>query len=956
MPSTSVPEANQVFLSYSRSDQEAAAALRAALQQTGLDVFKDDASIRVGDRWMNKLEVALQRCSAFVLLVGRDGVRRWVGAETQVALVRHLSPHDDQERLPIFPILLEDARPEDLPPFIALFQTDRWLPAEALPAGLAEAIQARAIRFGIPPTFEGCPFLGLNAFSQNDSRLFFGRRKETLDALACLGDQGQADPEQVRGGNTGNYHRWLQIEGNSGAGKSSLVNAGMLPMIEQGALWVRTGFERWRILGPMLPGKDPLAKLAEVLERGLIADPASRDTLARLKLFERDERALAFALRDAREDQGTFLLVVDQFEELFTFADDEPRRRFDAQLSNALHDPECPLFLLSTVRADFLDRYERLPRLLAIYNHHCKRYFLPTISEYGLREVIELPAKLAGLDVSEITTAILADARDEIGALPLVENTLTTLWEKRQGNCLSGQRYQEANGLAGMLSAQADALLAHIDSAVPKGRQAVLELLLRLTRVNDQGRHTRQRITWEEAVLVAGEGKDTFGERVVQMLSGERAADLPTEAKNGALRLLTISNVGPDDARVRYVDLIHETLIRAHGKDEKTGKPTGYWPTLYDYIEANLDRDLHRQHLKLQAEQWRNSDFFGHWWNLARSADLRRYSRLRIDRRSDEGRFLLWSRRASAIGAVIIGMALVGVAQLAWKANGNLLPLPVTLYEQVCRLVYEQRWRMGYKPLPVMVDIKPGKFIMGCLPGRDDADGLHCSESDEPHEVTLTKPCAIGQREVTFLEYGYFIWDQQHRGMKHPNGKEYDYPNDFRMRHADHPVTNISWDDAKAYAAWLSKSTDKNYRLPTEAEWEYAARAGTDTEYWWGNKVDKTKAICAGQGESMPMPAIALRRNPWGLYDMNGNVWEWVEDLYRPYELGAAIDPQGPQEGISRVLRGGGWGYGPSDCRAAYRHLGTQNYRTNFVGFRVCCGAPFEPPGAVPLDAGSPKP
>jgi hypothetical protein len=126
--------------------------------------------------------------------------------------------------------------------------------------------------------------------------------------------------------------------------------------------------------------------------------------------------------------------------------------------------------LITTVRADFLDRLERLPRLQAIYNSRCKRYFLPTISEHGLREVIEEPARLAGLDVSEVIAAILADARDEIGALPLVENALFTLWQHREANRLSGKRYRQQNGIAGMLSTQADILLDKISPHGPQGK------------------------------------------------------------------------------------------------------------------------------------------------------------------------------------------------------------------------------------------------------------------------------------------------------------------------------------------------------------------------------------------------------------------------------------------------------------------------------------------------------
>jgi hypothetical protein len=192
------------------------------------------------------------------------------------------------------------------------------------------------------------------------------------------------------------------------------------------------------------------------------------------------------------------------------------------------------------------------------------------------------------------------NALDEIGALPLVENALFTLWQQRQGNVLSGERYRESNGIAGMLSAQADALLARIDGEVAKGRQAALELLLWLTRINDEGRHTRQRIPRDQAARIAGDGKAAAGERVLQLLSGERRADVPRQRHAGSLRLITIST----EQEQQYVDLIHETLIRARGKDEQTGKAIGYWPTLYDYIEKNRDRDMLRQQLRFQAEQW----------------------------------------------------------------------------------------------------------------------------------------------------------------------------------------------------------------------------------------------------------------------------------------------------------------------------------------------------------------
>ena len=173
--------------------------------------------------------------SGFVVLVGRDGVRRWIGAETQAALVRYFAPHDDAKRLPIFPILLGDTPVESLPAFLNLFQATRWDGTADLPDTLLTQIRKRATVRPEGAIFPGCPFVGLNAFRIDQARLFFGRQKETLDALACF--ETRRDRKPVR---------WLEINGNSGCGKSSLMNAGLLPLIEQGWLWPRTGIAHCR--------------------------------------------------------------------------------------------------------------------------------------------------------------------------------------------------------------------------------------------------------------------------------------------------------------------------------------------------------------------------------------------------------------------------------------------------------------------------------------------------------------------------------------------------------------------------------------------------------------------------------------------------------------------------------------------------------------------------------------
>ena len=235
-----------------------------------------------------------------------------------------------------------------------------------------------------------------------------------------------------------------------------------------------------------------------------------------------------------------------------------------------------------------------------------------------MHEIIEQPARLAKLDVSEVTVAILKDAENEIGALPLVENALSILYKnQQQPNKLSGDYYWQQGGIAGMLSKAADELLDRIEKTFPKkGKQAALEMLLALTRVNDEGRNTRKRISREDAIYAAEKGDDKLGEQVLRMLSGERSVENLNTGYNDTLRLVTISKENnPQGEKQQSVDLIHETLVRVRPRDDKTQKTEGYWPTLYQYLEKHPDREILHQQLTHKAKLWRRNQVPGE--NLA---------------------------------------------------------------------------------------------------------------------------------------------------------------------------------------------------------------------------------------------------------------------------------------------------------------------------------------------------
>lgn len=224
---------------------------------------------------------------------------------------------------------------------------------------------------------------------------------------------------------------------------------------------------------------------------------------------------------------------------------------------------------------------------------------------------------------------------------------------------------------------------------------------------------------------------------------------------------------------------------------------------------------------------------------------------------------------------------------------------------------------------PELAIIPPGAFTMG-------NDGPHKYERPA-HTVTFNKAFAIGMFEVTFDEW-QACFDEGACGTE--------MPDDHHWGQGQRPVMNITWADANAYAAWLSKKTQKTYRLPTEAEWEYAARAGTDSEFWWGDEVGLSKANCRDCGPEIShqtQPTDSFAPNAWGLYNVHGNVWEWVQDCWNKTHEGAPTDGSARLEGDcrQRVMRSGSWYYFSKNIRSAWRFKNDARVKSYGIGLRV---------------------
>ena len=226
---------------------------------------------------------------------------------------------------------------------------------------------------------------------------------------------------------------------------------------------------------------------------------------------------------------------------------------------------------------------------------------------------------------------------------------------------------------------------------------------------------------------------------------------------------------------------------------------------------------------------------------------------------------------------------------------------------------------------PRMVVIPAGSFRMGSQPsekGRDDDEG-------PVRHVTIAQPFAVGVHEVTFAE-----WSACVRG----GGCGGHIPDDEGWGEGRRPVINVSWNDARAYVEWLSQETRERYRLLSESVWEYVARAGTTTRYHWGDSISSSQANYWNQNiERRTAEVGSYAGNAWGLHDVHGNVYEWVQDCWNDSYQGAPTDGSARESGHCkrRVLRGGSWLDSPRLLRAAVRFRLGAGIRSDCDGFRV---------------------
>jgi formylglycine-generating enzyme required for sulfatase activity len=907
------------FLSYNTQDFELAQSLETELARKDADasIFFAPKSMRPGAYWLPTLANDIAEATAFVLLVGEKGLGPWQAIEYYEAYSRRVK----EPGFPLILLLLDRAGVSA--PGLPFLRQLHWIvtaePASA--TSVARLIDAAA-GGGAPPGElwrHTAPYRGLAAMTEADAEFFFGRGRETAEVIGALA----ATPDKLP-----------VLLGNSGVGKSSLAQAGVLAAlmrqdwinpVEDATAWPQVFHDsrRWCFLR-LKPGTEPIRALVEPFIRLWQFDATDPRLGTRQAewingLIEGGNtlRDLLNATEGRLEELGqpkppVFLIYIDQGEELYVRAEERQRRRFAQLVAQSLGDPR--LRAMMSLRADFFGELQKDEPLYAAH----RLVSIPPLREAELRAVVSRPAALLG---ARFETETLADyiagrtAEESVtdaGALPLLSYLLDDMWTQMVGRDDGMLRLPaQAIELGRVLVERADAFLAQHPRSEDELRRI---LTLKLATVREGEEPTRRRALRSE-----------FTDAQWRLVS--ELADHPN-------RLLVTA--APEGGGETYAEVAHEAIFRR-------------WDKLRDWIAAEREFLAWKTGLEAVRRGWQAAPDASKHDALLMGAPLTQaqswLGRRAEDLSAADRDFIAASmereararRRMRRVQMLVYGLLVGVIVGLVGWMNEQRLKEYAYMLAQVRPHVLDAAAERALQPgdsfkecaedCPEMVVIPAGEFTMG-----SPASERGRSDDEEPqHRVVFAKPFAVAKFEVTFADWdacvAYGDCDPRVDDGGYGRGRQ--------------PVINVTWDDAKQYAAWLSRVTGKPYRLLSEAEFEYAARAGTLTAYPWGDEIGKNNANCAGCGSKwdnrQPAPVGSFAANRFGLYDMHGNVLQWVEDCYHDSYEGAPSDGSAWTAGdcARRVVRGGQWDGNPRGIRSAYRYNLTPDDRDSVLGFRV---------------------
>ncbi len=946
---------SRIFLSHSSRDNDSAVALRDWLSAQGWDdVFLDldpERGIAAGSRWERTLNQAALRCEAVLFLVSRSWLASdWCRKEFNLA-------HRLNKRL--FGLLIEDIPIGDLPATLAgtwqlvpLSSGRDHVMLQANLPGTHDEVHVTFSREGLtrlrigleragldarffawPPTDDPrrAPYRGLLPLEAVDAGIFFGREAPTIEAL-----------DRIRGMKDGAAPRFLVLLGASGAGKSSFLRAGLLPRLvrddrnyltlpvirpERAAITGDVGL--LRALNEALSTREITLSRAEIRE-ALAGGAATLRPLLRT-LVEKARSILGGDEADA--EAPMLVLAIDQGEELFGAEGMAEGTTFLDLLRELLTDDTVPLLVVVTIRSDAYDQLQTAPALEGVLQQTMS---LTPMPRGAYQAVIEGPAaRLRETDRSlviepALTQALLSDIEDGGGrdALPLLAFTLERLYLEYGGSGrLTLKNYDALGRIKGSIEAAVERAFraADKDASIPRDRSERLALL------------RGGLIPW-----LAGLDPDTGSpRRRVARVSEIPPQSLPLIKQLVEQRLIA-TDVAEDTGELT-IEPAHEALLRQ-------------WSLLQEWLKEDSALLGILEGVRRAAREW---DEHGRdpIWLTHTTGRLELAERLRErpdllallasrDRdyllacRGVEQRARARTRRTRGLIYALLVSVIVGMVgwinqstieeQLNWFVvmrpyqAKHVAPYVMADEVELAKKALES-FRECAKACPEMIVIPSGIFTMG----SQDREAGRSADEGPLRTVTIPKPFAVSKHLVTFDD-----WD----ACVAVGGCPPVSASGFGR--GGLPVINVSWKEAKHYAAWLSRMTNRHYRLLTEAEWEYAARAGTATRYSFGNsEADLAQyAWFNVNSGNRTRPVGQKKPNAFQLHDMHGNVWQWVEDCYVESYVGAPIDGtarSAPCVEDRRVARGGSWETHAGNLRSARRGWYAADRRAQVLGFRL---------------------
>lgn len=555
----------RVFVSYSRRNRNFAERLARDLSDAGLDVWIDFRQIHGGEVWRDEIRRGIERSEMMIVCLSPEAVRsEWVQFEVNSA--RNLGKL-------VIPVMVTSAQADiQATPALSWLDDVQFISfeeryEEAFPQLLTALPGTRAVGAfdEIDPASIPNPFKGLEAFQQTDARFFFGRESLVRKAVNNL-------REDV-------HVRFLAVMGASGGGKSSLVRAGIIPVLRTGAI---PGSESWRV-AILTPGSNPINALATRLApmvssmAGQEGDSDALESTLRASdrsLHDISEQILANAPPHAR-----LLLVIDQFEEAFARASEGQRDPFIKLIHVAATYPEGRTQLLITMRADFFDRVARYPELAELFEQE-NILIVTEMTVANLLRTIEGPAQAVGLVYEDgLAQRILDDVRRQPGSLPLLQYALKILYEKRDGRRLTHAAYDAIGGVDRALARHAEEIYSGLK---PTQQDIMRRLMLRLVEVGEGGEATRRRVDRQDLNF-----ENVSTEAVQEVI------DLLTASESRLLIASREIRTSGDatEAPITWIEVSHEALIRE-------------WDRLKAWIAENAEGLRYGSELLKAASDW----------------------------------------------------------------------------------------------------------------------------------------------------------------------------------------------------------------------------------------------------------------------------------------------------------------------------------------------------------------